>query len=78
MRSAIHAVPINKMFVFGADTMWPISTYAYATQTRRWLTHTLQLEIQDGHLTENEAMSIAEKVMFQNQYDCFARLHGPN
>ena len=78
MRSAIHAVPINKMFVFGADTMWPISTYAYATQTRRWLTHTLQLEIQDGHLTENEAMSIADKVMFQNQYDCFARLHCPN
>ncbi len=74
LRSAIHAVPIHKLFVFGADTAWPFATYAYAMQTRRWLTHTLQLEIQDGHLGETEAMAIADRVMCQNQYDCFTRL----
>jgi len=74
LRSALHAAPVNKLFVFGADTSWPFATYAYAMQTRRWLTHALQLEIQDGHMTETEAMAVAERVMCQNQYDCFARL----
>ena len=78
LRSAIHAVPINKLFVFGADTSWPFAAYAYAMQTRQWLTHTLQKEIQDGHMREAEAMRIADRVMLQNQYDCFTRLSHRN
>ncbi len=75
LRSAIHAVPLHKVFVFGGDTTWPFAAYAYAMQARWWLTHTLQQEIQDGFLQEKEALHLAERVMMKNQLDCFPRLH---
>ncbi len=74
LRHAIHSVPANKVFVFGADTSWPIASYAYAMQARYWLTHTLRQEVNQGYLSEQEAMVYAERVMHCNQYDCFARL----
>ena len=74
LRHAIHSIPANKVFVFGADTSWPIASYAYAMQARYWLTHTLQQEVEKGHLSEREAMAYAERVMIHNQYDCFSRL----
>ncbi len=74
LRHAIHSVPANKVFVFGADTSWPIASYAYAMQARYWLTYTLQREVEEGHLSEREAMAYAERMMHRNQYDCFARL----
>ena len=74
LNHAIHSVPVNKMFVFGADTSWPTASYAYAMQARYWLTKTLQREVNEGYLSEREAMAYAERVMHRNQYDCFARL----
>ena len=74
LRHAIHSVPVNKVFVFGADTSWPTASYAYAMQARYWLTKTLQREVNEGYLSEQEAMAYAERVMHRNQYDCFARL----
>lgn len=74
LRHAIHSVPANKVFVFGADTSWPIASYAYAMQARYWLTHTLRQEVNNGHLSEREAMAYAERAMYCNQHDCFARL----
>lgn len=71
VRRAIHSVPINKIFGFGGDTMWPTSVVAYAKQARHWLTFALQSEINDGFLTEAQAMSIAHRLMEQNQRDCF-------
>ena len=76
LRHAIHSIPANKVFLFGADTSWPIASYAYSMQARYWLTKTLQQEVDEGHLSEKEAMAYAERVMRSNQYDCFARLHG--
>ena len=71
VRRFIHAVPINKLFAFGGDTGWPTSSAAYAFQCRHWLTHTLEAEIADGHLTEPQAIYIATRLMRDNQYDCF-------
>lgn len=74
LRSALHAVPVNKVFVFGADTGWPTASYAYAAQARRWLTNCLEQEVKDGFMTERDAMQVADRVMLQNQYDCFPLL----
>ena len=74
LRHAIHSVPANKVFVFGADTSWPIASYAYAMQARYWLTRTLRQEVNEGYLLEQEAMVYAERVMHCNQHDCFVRL----
>lgn len=71
VRRFVHTVPINKLFVFGGDTGWPSASVAYAKQARRWLTRALQAEIDDGLLTEAQAIRLATRLMRDNQRDCF-------
>jgi hypothetical protein len=71
VRRFIHAVPINKLFVFGGDIVWPSISVAYATQMRRWLTRTLQAEIDEGLLTEEQSIQLATRLMCKNQQECF-------
>lgn len=71
VRRFIHGAPINKLFVFGGDTGWLTSAAAYAFQTRFWLDKTLEAEVEEGYLTESQAMHIASRVMYDNQYECF-------
>lgn len=71
VRRCIHAVPSNKLFVFGGDTFWPAAAVAYAQQARRYLTHTLQAEIDDGFLDEREALTLAARFLHENQFTCF-------
>ena len=71
LRRFIHAVPINKIFAFGGDTHWPTSAMAYAIQARAEITRALESEIADGYMTEKGAMAIAERIMRDNQFDCF-------
>ena len=71
VRRCLHAVPVNKLFMFGGDTAWPGTVVAYAAQARRWFNWTLQAEVNDGLLTEAEAMQVATRLMRDNQYDCF-------
>ncbi len=71
VRRMIHAVPINKLFAFGGDTFWPAASVAYAAQARTWLTRALQAEVDDGLLTERQAIAIATRLMQTNQRDCF-------
>jgi len=71
VRRFLHAVPINKLFGFGGDTAWPTSTVAYSIQARRGLRRALEAEIADGDLTEQEAITIARRLMRDNQYACF-------
>ena len=79
LRHCIHAVPLNKVFLFGADTFWAFAAYAYAVQARWWLTRTLQAEMAEYGLTEREALAMAERFMYRNQYECFAHLEaGPH
>jgi uncharacterized protein len=71
VRRFIHAVPSNKLFVFGGDTAWPTNSVAYAQQTRAWLTYALESEVREGWLTEPEALELAGRFMVHNQYACF-------
>jgi hypothetical protein len=71
VRRFIHAAPANKLFAFGGDTGWPAAAVAYAHQARRWLTHSLQAEVNEGWLTEAEAIALATRLMRDNQYACF-------
>jgi hypothetical protein len=75
LRRAIHAVPSNKVFVFGGDTFWPAASVAYAAQARAWLVRALQAEVNDELLSEREAMACATRLMRENQLDCFD-IHG--
>ncbi len=71
VRRYIHAVPANKLFVFGGDTFWPTAAVAYAQQSRHWLNRTLQAEVDDGLLSEAGAIALAGRFMRENQYACF-------
>ena len=63
VRRCLHAVPANKLFVFGGDTVWPGTVLAYATQARHWLTRTLQAEVDAGDLSEPQAITLATRLM---------------
>ncbi len=71
VRRFIHTVPVNKLFVFGGDTGWPSASVAYARQSRRWLTRALQGEVDEGLLSEAQAIQLATRLMRQNQLDLF-------
>jgi hypothetical protein len=71
LRRYIHAAPANKLFIFGGDTGWPSGSLAYAHQARTWLTRALQAEVDDGLLSEKEAIALATRFMRDNQYACF-------
>jgi hypothetical protein len=70
VRRFLHAVPINKLFGFGGDTMWPTSALAYAYQARQGLTRALEAEVREGELSEREAIEVAERLMRGNAYAC--------
>ena len=71
VRRFLHAVPSNKLFGFGGDTFWPTAAVAYSIQARRGLQRALEAEIVSGDLTEPEAITIAHRLMRDNQYACF-------
>lgn len=71
VRRVIHAVPDHKLFGFGGDTDWPAQSVGYAFQARKWLTWTLQQEIDDGFLIEQQAMDLATRFLRTNQQECF-------
>lgn len=71
VRRFLHAVPSNKLFAFGGDTMWPTSAVAYSIQARRGVQRALEAEVAAGDLTEREAITVARRLMHDNQYACF-------
>jgi uncharacterized protein len=71
VRRFLHAVPSNKLFGFGGDTFWPTAAVAYSIQARRGLRRALEAEIAEGNLSEREAITVAHRLMRDNQYACF-------
>lgn len=71
VRRFLHAVPVNKLFGYGGDTFWPTRGVAYAAQMRRWMTRTLQAEVDAGDLTEKQAIAVADRLLRLNQLDVF-------
>lgn len=71
VRRFLHTTPVNKLLGFGGDTFWPTSAIAYAEQAREWLYKALAAEVDDGQLTERQAIDIALLWMRENQYDLF-------
>ena len=71
VRRFIHAVPSNKIFVFGGDSFWPGSSVAYSIQARQGLLKALEEEMVDQSLTQDQALRLAEMFMQLNQKECF-------
>ena len=71
VRRFLHAAPMNKLFAFGGDTWWPTRALVYSVQARAWLTRALQAEVDDGDLSERQAIDVADRLMRRNQLECF-------
>ncbi|MCC7204087.1 MAG: amidohydrolase family protein [Phycisphaeraceae bacterium] len=71
-RRLIHAVPANKVFVFGGDTFWPTMAAAFGWQARRWFAVSLAGQVREGELTESAAMGVARRWMCENQQIFFS------
>ena len=71
LRRFLHAVPANKLFAFGGDTGWPTGALAYSIQARNEIGRALEAEIEDGYMTEEQAIDVATRIMRENQYACF-------
>lgn len=71
VRRMIHAVPANKLFAFGGDSFVPTVSVGFAIQARAGLTRALQAEVDDGQLTEPQAITLARRFMQDNQRACF-------
>ncbi len=71
LRRFLHAVPANKLFAFGGDTGWPTGALAYSIQARNEIGRALEAEIEDGYMTEKQAIEVATRIMRANQYACF-------
>jgi uncharacterized protein len=69
VRRFIHAVPGNKLFVFGGDALSPTNTVAYSVQGRRWLTRALEAEVTARDLTDQQAIRVAHRLMHENPTD---------
>ena len=54
-----------------ADPFWPHASLAYAIQAWRGLNRALQAEVNDGMLTERQAVALATRFMRTNQEACF-------
>ena len=71
IRRALHSVPVNKLFMFGGDTFWPTASVAFAAQARAGFERALQAEVDDGFITEGEAIAVATRMMDGNQRAVF-------
>jgi hypothetical protein len=66
VRRFIHAVPTNKLFVFGGDAIAPAHTIGFALQARGWLARCLQQEVDEGLMSERKAIELARFLMLDN------------
>ena len=57
--------------VISARDFEQYASVAYAIQARKWLTIALQQEVDDGLMTEAQAIAYATRIMRTNQQDCF-------
>lgn len=71
VRRFVSAVPGNKLFAFGGDTIYPWGSLGYTLQARDGLTAALQACVDDGFIIEKDAIQLAGRFMMENQYAVF-------
>jgi predicted TIM-barrel fold metal-dependent hydrolase len=76
VRRFLRQVPVNKLLAFGGDCGNPVNALAYSRQARRGLLDVFKTEIQEGFLTEEQAVGICRRFMRENAYEIFPSLGG--
>ena len=67
----IETVPANKIFGFGGDYIFVEGTYAHAVLARSNVAQVLAEKVEAGYLTEDEAVTLAHKLLRENAVKFF-------
>lgn len=66
LHEAIETVPANKIFAFGGDFIIPEGAYGHSILARQVVSRVLTEKVQDGYLTEDEALRLARRILREN------------
>ena len=66
LHEAIETVPSNKIFAFGGDFIIPEGAYGHSVMARRVVSRVLTTKVEDGYLTEEEAVALANRILREN------------
>jgi len=67
----IETVPANKIFAFGGDYIFVEGAYAHCKLARQTVTRVLADKVEDGYLTEDEAVELAVKMLRTNPAEVY-------
>ena len=70
LREWLQTVPVNKIMAFGGDATveW---TYGHSVMARQAVTEVLSRMFEEGYLSEEEAISVARKILRENAIELF-------
>jgi len=66
LHEAIETVPSNKIFAFGGDFIIPEGAYGHSVMARRVVGRVLTEKVADGYLTEEDAVTLAQRLLREN------------
>jgi predicted TIM-barrel fold metal-dependent hydrolase len=67
----IETVPGNKIFAFGGDYIFVEGAYAHSRMARQVVAKLLADKVEEGYFSEEEAVSLAQKMLRDNPYQLF-------
>jgi predicted TIM-barrel fold metal-dependent hydrolase len=67
----IETIPSNKILGFGGDYRFVEGSYAHSRMAREGVTQVLTQKIEEGYLTEEEAVEMGRKILRENAWDLF-------
>jgi len=62
----LDAVPYNKIFAYGADTLLPWCNMGYALQAKQGVARVLARKVADGVFSEGTAREVADCILLHN------------
>ena len=68
----LDAVPVNKIHGFGGDYMVPLNIWGALEMARENIAIVLSEKVENGHMTESDAVDIAWKLLNRNAQDIFS------
>ena len=66
LHEAIETVPANKIFAFGGDFIIPEGAYGHSVLARQVVSRVLTEKVEEGYLSEAEALSLAGRMLRDN------------
>jgi predicted TIM-barrel fold metal-dependent hydrolase len=66
LHEAIETIPSNKIFAFGGDFIVPEGSFGHSVMARRVVSRVLTEKVEDGYLTEEEAVRLGQGMLRDN------------